>query len=213
MGRLSDDLYLISFAEQTGRAVVTDAVAGLGLAGGLLGELMLGGHLTVHDSLVYPAGGVAAPTDAALWEVLQAVTSQRRPQQVDIWLRFLAVDAVTDVRHRMCAAGLLTRVRTCRLGVTGRDRYLTTDSNAAAWPMIRLANQLCTGRPVPLQEAVLAGLVHACGLLKYVLWGPEHAPGFGYADHLRRLLPEPLAAIVAHTEAAVGQHVLTRRGM
>jgi hypothetical protein len=120
---------------------------------------------------------------------------------------------VTDVRHRMCAAGLLARVRTRRLGVTAKDRYLSTDSNTAAWPAIRLASQLCAAQPMPLQEAVVAGLVHATGLLKHVLWGPEHTQGFGYADHLRQLLPAPLAVIVAHTEAAVGQHVLTRRRM
>jgi hypothetical protein len=93
----------------------------------------------------------------------------------------------------------------------GRDRYLPTDSNTAAWPAIRLANQLCAGQQVPLQDAVLAGLVQATGLLRQVLWGPEHEPGFTHADQLRYLLPTPLAAIVAHTEAAVGQHVLTRR--
>jgi hypothetical protein len=206
-------LYLICFQEQTGRAVVTDAVAGLGLAGGLLGELVLGGHLLVHDGVLYPAAGVPAPTDLPLWEVLHAVAGQRQPQEVGTWLRFLAAEAVTDVRHRMCAAGLLTRVQTRRLGVAGRDRYLPTDSNAAAWPAIRLANQLCARDPVPLPDAVLAGLVQATGLLKHVLWGPEHAAGFAYADRLRPLLPPALAAVVAHTEAAVGQRVLTRRGM
>jgi hypothetical protein len=211
VGRLTDDLYLICFAEQTGRAVVTDAVAGLGLAGGLLCELVLGGHLLVRDGLLFPAAGVAPPSDLPLWEVLHAVTGQRQPQPVETWLRFLATDAVTDVRHRMCAAGLLARVRTRSLRVTAKDRYLPTDSNAAAWPAIRLANQLCAGQPMPLPDAVLAGLVHACGLLKHVLWGPEHTAGFAYVDHLRQLLPAPLAAVVAHTEVAVGQHVLTRR--
>jgi hypothetical protein len=213
VGRLGNDLYLICFREQTGRAVVTDAVAGLGLAGGLLGELVLGGHLLVHDGLLYPAAGVPAPSDLLLWEVLRAVAGQRQPQDVGTWLRFLATDAVNDVRHRMCAAGLLARARTRRLAGRGRDRYLPTDSTAAAWPAIRLARQLCAGEPMPLQDGVLAGLVAATGLLRHVLWGPEHSPGFAYADRLPHLLPQPLAAIVAHTEAAVGQHVLTRRGL
>jgi hypothetical protein len=211
VGRLSDDLYLICFAEQTGRAVVTDAVAGLGLAGGLLAELVLGGHLIVHDGLVYPAAGVGAPADATLRAVLHAVAGQRQPRDVGMWLRFLAGDAVCDVRARMGTAGLLTRVRTCRFGGRGRQVYLPTDSNAAAWPAIRLARQLCTGELLPVQDGVLAGLVAATGLLKHVLWGPEHAPGFANTDRLRHLLPPPLATIVAHTEAAIGQHVLTRR--
>lgn len=111
MGRSSDDLYLICFTEQTGRAVGTDAVAGLGLAGGLLTELVLGAHLIVHDGLAYPAPGVGAPADVTLWEVLHAVAGQRQPRDVGTWLRFLADEAVTDVRNRMCAAGLLAPVR------------------------------------------------------------------------------------------------------
>jgi hypothetical protein len=208
---LSDDLYLVCFAEQTGRAVVTEAVAGFGLAGGLLAELVLGAHLLVHhDGLLYPVAGAPTPTDPPLREILQAVCGQRQPQDVGTWLRFLAGDAVCDVRARMGTAGLLTRVRTHRLA-GGGDRYLPTDSNAAAWPAIRLARLLCTGELLPVQDGVLAGLVHACGLLKHVLWGPEHAPGFTHADRLRHLLPPPLTTIVAHTEAAIGQHVLTRR--
>jgi hypothetical protein len=73
--------------------------------------------------------------------------------------------------------------------------------------------QISSREHMPLQDAVLAGLVAASGLLKHVLWDAEHAPGFARADQLRRLLPAPLAAIVAYTEAAVGQHVLTRRRM
>jgi hypothetical protein len=211
VARLSDDLYLICFAEQTGRAVATEAVARLGLAGGLLAELVMGGHAFVRNDLLFPAAGIAAPEDLSLREVLQAVCRQRQPQGVGTWLRFLATDAVSDVQQRMCAAGLLVRARTRRLSGGGRGRYLPTDSNAAAWPAIRLAVQLCAGAPMPLQDAVLAGLVQASGLLKHVLWDAEHAPGFAHADQLRHLLPAPLAAVVAHTEAAVGQHVLTRR--
>jgi hypothetical protein len=135
---LSDELYLICFAEQTGRAVVTDAVAGFGLAGGLLAELVLDAHLTVHDDRLYPDAGAGAPTDLPLREILQAVCGQRQPREVGTWLRFLAGDTVCDVRNRMGTTGLLTRVRTHRLA--GRwGRYLPTDPNAAAWPAIRLA--------------------------------------------------------------------------
>jgi hypothetical protein len=208
----ADDFYLICFQEQTGRPRVSEAVAGMGLAGGLLGELVLGGQLIVHGGGLYPAG-VAAPEDELAREVLHVLSDQHQPRDLGTWLRFLATDAVPDVRHRMCTHGLLQRVRTRHLGVSARDRYLPTDSNAAAWPAIRLASQLCTGQPVPATDAVLAGLVQATGLLGHVLWGPEHAAGFAYADRLRQVLPEPLAAVVAHTEAAVGQHVLTRRRM
>jgi hypothetical protein len=213
---VANDFYLICFEEQTGRSRISDAVAALGLSGGLLAELVLGGHLIVRDAALYAAAGIPPPGDRLLWEILHVVCRQQPGQPVETWLRFLATDAVTDVRNRMCAAGLLARVRTRRLA-GGRDRYryryLPTDSNAAAWPGIRLAKVLCAYESVPQPDAVLAGLVKATGLLKHVLWGPEHAGGFACATRLRGALPAPLAAVVAHTEAAVGQHVLTRRNM
>ena len=82
VARLSDGLHLICFAEQTGRTVATGAVAGLGLAGGLLAELVLGGYAFLDNGLLYPAAGSVAPEDRPVWEVLQAVCGQRQPQAV-----------------------------------------------------------------------------------------------------------------------------------
>jgi hypothetical protein len=213
VSRLTDDFYLICFEEQTGRSRISDAVAGLGLSGGLLAELILSGHLVVRDAALYAAAGIPPPADRLLGEILRVICGQQPGQPVETWLRFLAVDAVSDVRHRMTSSGVLQQVRPRRLGMLARERYRPTDSNAAAWPAIRLAQLLCAYGSVPLPDAVLVGLVEATGLLKHVLWGPEHAGGFAYTARLRGALPEPLAAVVAHTEAAVGQHVLTRRGM
>jgi hypothetical protein len=210
---VANDFYLICFEEQTGRSRVSEAVAALGLSGGLLAELVLGGHLVVRDAALYAAPGIPPPGDRLLWEVLRVICRQQPGQPVEAWLRFLAADAVTDVRHRMTSSGLLARIRPRRLVISARDRYLPTDSNAAAWPGIRLAKLLCAFESVPLPDAVLAGLVEATGLLKHVLWGPEHAGGFAYATRLRGALPAPLAAVVAHAEAAVGQQVLTRRSL
>ena len=213
MSLVANDFYVICFEEQTGRSRVSDAVAALGLSGGLLAELVLGGHLVVHDAALYVAAGTTPPGDRLLGEILRVICRQQPGQPVETWLRFLAADAVCDVRHRMTSSGLLARRRPRRLLMPARDRYLPTDPNAAAWPGIRLATLLCAYGSVPLPDAVLAGLVEATGLLRHVLWGPEHAGGFAYATRLRGALPAPLAAVVAHTEAAVGQHVLTRRSM
>jgi hypothetical protein len=213
VSRLADEFYLICFEEQTGRSRVSEAVAGLGVAAGLLGELVLGGHLIVHEGDLYPAVGVPAPGDRLQQEVLQVLAGQHLHRDVGTWLRFLATDAVADVRSRLCSAGLLQRTRIRRLGVSWQERYLPVDLNAAAWPEIHLARQLCAGEPMPLSDAVLAGIVQATGLLKHVLWDPEHAAGWGYADRLRQVLPPAPGAVVAHVEAAVGQHILTRRGM
>ena len=47
-GRLADDLYLVAHHELTGRPHLQPRAAGLGLAGGLLAELMLSGSLRLR---------------------------------------------------------------------------------------------------------------------------------------------------------------------
>jgi hypothetical protein len=77
---------------------------------------------------------------------------------------------------------------------------------------MRLARMLSAGELLSEQDAVLTGLVQAMGLLKTVLWFPDdHAPGWQQADRVRAQLPEPVAVLVAHTEAAVADAVLTHR--
>jgi hypothetical protein len=207
---LADSLYLICFDEHTGQPVVAPRVASLGLAGGLLSELILGGHLVVRNDLLY-AYADACVADRLLSQVWHTLARQHRAWDVGTWLQFLATEAIADVRHRMCSSNLLRPVQTGRF--PRRRKYLPVDPNAAAWPAIRLANQLCSRDPLSLPEGVLVGLILAVGLLRRVLWDTEHAPGFAYANQRRRALPPSLAAVVRHTEAAVGQHTLTPRGL
>ena len=61
-GRLADDLYLMAHHELTGKPHLQPRAVGLGLAGGLLGELMLSGsirlsHGTVMGARRHPARG------------------------------------------------------------------------------------------------------------------------------------------------------------
>ncbi len=51
-GRLADDLYLVAHHEITGRPHLQPRALGLGLAGGLLAELMLSGSIRIWRGLV-----------------------------------------------------------------------------------------------------------------------------------------------------------------
>jgi Golgi phosphoprotein 3 (GPP34) len=213
VSRLADDFYLIAHHERSGRLLVAERSAGLGMAAGLLAELVLSDHLRVHEGGLFPGGAMFAPTDALLREVLALVGTPGQDRDVAGWLRFLAADAGLDVRYRLVLDKILTRV-TARTVVGRRQaRYLPSDPNTAAWPAIRLAKHLSGDLEMTLADLTLTGLVQVTGLLRLVLWlKPDHTPGWARADRIRAELPPDLAELVAHTEAAVGDGVLTRHG-
>jgi hypothetical protein len=56
-----------------------------------------------------------------------------------------------------------------------------------------------------LVDRLLAGLVFATGLTRYVLWDhPMHRPGVSYLYSVVDSLPAELRELVEHTEACVG---------
>lgn len=207
--RVADEIYLLCHDDRTGNATVAPRVMGAGLAAGLVGELLLSGNLRLHGGGLYPAAEAVAPEDRLAREVLEVVGDGRHDRQLAGWLRFLAVEAVMDVRRRLITDGVLVRVRSRRLlGV--RWSYPPAQSNAAAWPGIRLARILTEGEPLPVSDQVLAGLVDAMGLLERVLWdGDTHAPGRRAAARVRDALPGDVAVLVAQTATVVADVVLT----
>jgi Golgi phosphoprotein 3 (GPP34) len=215
VSRLADDLFLICHNERSGRCRVTQRSAGIGLAAGMLAELVLGGHLAVRDGRLCPGPATSGPTDRMLQDVLasMSLTAMGPPRRdVATWLKFLAIEAVEDVRHRLIGEGAMAQVAARTLGRGRRTVYVPTDPNAAVWPAIRLAKHLSQGLPMTVEDKVLTGLVTAIGQLGDVLWlRPDHDPGWDRARELRRELSPELNVLVAHADALVGQGVLAGR--
>lgn len=217
MNRLADDLYLIAHDDRTGRARVAPVVAGLAAAAGLLGELVLSGHLRMLDGCVFPLAALP-PEDWLGRAVLGMVADPRQEREVGAWLRFLAAEAVGDVRNRLVREGVLI-ARGSGRGVVGRlvrrgVEYVPVNANAAAWPGIRLARLLCSGEPVGVPDALLACLAGVTGLLGQVLWfPPDRSVGWEQAALLRATLPPELGLLVSIAEVAVGDGVLTPRSV
>ncbi|MFF5181026.1 GPP34 family phosphoprotein [Micromonospora sp. NPDC000316] len=202
---IADEFFLIAHNDSRGKAKLHPAATGLGLAGGLLGELILYGHITV-------SGGQVAvldrrpPADALAHTVLDQLIGESQHHAVTTWLSFLAQSATTSVGERLARAGVLRRQESRRLLRTSVS-YLPIDLNAVAWPATRLRALLDRPDPPSVPDALLLGLVVAAGLTREVLWsaGPR-------AHHrlnvLIPALPPPLKELVGHTEAAVGAAVL-----
>ncbi|WP_405150080.1 GPP34 family phosphoprotein [Sphaerisporangium sp. NBC_01403] len=202
--RLANDLFFVMHDDITGRMRLAPRLTGLGLAAALVGELMLAGRVTVGLA----AGQIrlapldTAPTgDAVTQSALEHIVAEPS-HRFRTWLQFLARTAHADVEARMAAEGLLGPPR-------GRltRRRAPVDPNIAAWPVGRLNLAIQRRQPLDAQDGVLLGLLAATGGGRLVLWEEDPA----YLSGAMSALPLPLRELVAQTEAAVGDSVISRR--
>ncbi|WDZ82135.1 GOLPH3/VPS74 family protein [Micromonospora cathayae] len=202
---IADEFFLIAHDDSRGRPRLNPTATGLGLAAGLLGELILTGRITV-------AGGRVSvldrrpPGDALAGTVLAQLTRAGQHPAVRTWLGLLARTAATAVGERLSRTGVIRRQEKRGLLRTTVS-YVATDRNALAWPATRLLALLDRPQPPTVPDALLIGLVSATGLTREVLWDadPRARRRFGV---LLPALPRPLRELVGQTEAAVGAAVL-----
>lgn len=210
---LADEFYLIAHEEQTGRSRIHQRATGLGLAAGLIGELILmyrvrviGGELCVVDR--------EPPGEELANSVLGLFVAQPQHRDLRTWLAFLAQEATGWVGERLLRAGIVEPVRRRKL-LSSQKVYMPMDwrqRNRVVWSSVRLANLLVRGRPIEIPDQLLAGLVHATGLTRHVLWNVEvHRPGLANLSAVVESLPADLHELVEHTEACVGSVLVAGR--
>jgi Golgi phosphoprotein 3 (GPP34) len=160
-GLVADDLYLMAHNDQTGRPLLKPRPLGIGLAGGLLAELMLGDSVSVgHGGVAVP--GSAVPGDLLGRHVLGLLAAEPELHTVREWLLFLARSAVGDVAVRLGQAGYVRQEG-------GRfpwspQRWVPVHPDWAYSPLLRVRSALDPARPLFPYGSVLAGLAGACGL-------------------------------------------------
>jgi hypothetical protein len=200
-GRLADDLYLMAHHERTGRPLLAPRAAGLGLAGALLGELVLDGAISVTASAVTAAD--PAPGEELTAGVLGLVAAEPGPRPTQDWLAFLARTAPTGVARRLARAGYLTPGRSWR-----GQRWIPADPDCAFAPVARAKSGLDRGGDV--HDVALAALAAACGLgARLALYLPSASRNRlpGAAGRLDAALRE----VITQTQAAVDSAVLAHR--
>lgn len=210
---LADQLFFLAYEDLTGRSRLHPRAIGLGLAAGLLAELLLAGRIAVFQGGVYVVNR-EPPGDALAHDVLDLLLAQG-PHDLRTWLAFLGRDAADRVGGRLARAGALTEARRRGLRRT-RTVYLPSSDerrrNAGAWQPVRLAELLVRRQPLTAPDAVLAGLMAATGLTRQVLWDPgRHRPGVAWLAEVVASLPDDLHELVTETEAAVGAAVAAGR--
>jgi hypothetical protein len=204
---LADDFFFAVHDDVNGKVRLTDRGAGLGLAAGLLGELVLFRKITLERGHVVVIDNRPV-RDALVNVVLEDLLGEPEPRPVRDWLRYLSRSAYDMVGQRMMRRGL---VRMSQAKVFRRAAvYRPVDLNAAAWPIVRIAQKLGRREQLVLPDVVLAGLIMATGLAKHLR--AEAVDDISeYLGHLVSRLPTPLRVLVAETEAAIGEAVLHHR--
>jgi hypothetical protein len=206
-GLLADDLYLMAHDDVTGRAFLHPRALGLGLAGGLLAELLLAGRLRLWQGRVI-ADDAAGPADTLGQRVLGLVVTERDRHPVRDWLAFVARTAAKDVAARLEHAGYLTPVR-ARLPWRG-ERWVPVDPDCAFTPLGRARAALHACPPPAVARVTLAGLAVACGLGPRLFpYGPPGARQH-LDDAIARLTP-CLRELIAQVQAAVDSAMLAQR--
>ncbi|MGC5015871.1 GOLPH3/VPS74 family protein [Streptosporangium sp. DT93] len=201
---MADDLFFVMHDNRTGRTRLHARLTGLGLAAAVLGELMLTGQITVGSAAGQTRLVVVdatPPGDALTRAALNHIVAEPS-HRLRTWLQFLARTARADVASRMTAGGLLRPP-----GRRPSRGQVPVDVNVAAWPVGRVNLAIQRREPLNLQDGVLLGLLVATGGNQLVLW--EQNPA--YLADSNAALPAPLQELIAQTEAAIGDAVITRR--
>ncbi|AGZ42401.1 GOLPH3/VPS74 family protein [Actinoplanes friuliensis] len=207
---LADDLYLAAHDNARGRCLLSPATLGLGLAAGLLAELVLWRRLEIQDAGLTVVD--ERPTaEAATSAVLEQLLREGHHRQVRDWIAFLATGVATElVERRLARAGLVKRHE--KRGLLGtKVRFVPTDLTVAGWPGTRIRIAATRGELLDSPDLVLTGLVLATGLDQHVLVTLEAAEREHLFGQLRRRLPVMLQHLVGQAEAAVGDAVMARR--
>lgn len=205
---LADEFYFVAHEDTTGKPRLHPRAAGLGLASGLLGELVLLGRITVRDGMLAILDP-RPPEDALAHVTLDELAGDRQQRAVRTWLAFLSETAVDDVANRLLRAGYL-KIKVARRGFRSAATYLPVDASTAAWPANRLHRLFTTYTPMTVPDAMLAGLASATGLTDRIL-RDSGAHARRYFVHALASLPAPLRELTAQTEALVGGPVLDQR--
>jgi hypothetical protein len=204
---LADDFFFAAHDDVTGKIRLSERGVGLGLGAALLGELILFRKITLQggEAIVIDRRPVR---DTLVTGVLEELIREPETRPVRDWLRYLGRSAYELVGQRMVREGLVRVAQTRRFRRS--PGYRPVNLNAAAWPIVRVAQKLARQEPIVLPDIVLAGLISATGLDRY-LRSEAVADINDYKEHLVGGLPRPLRVLVAETEAAIGDAVLHHR--
>jgi Golgi phosphoprotein 3 GPP34 len=205
---LADEYFLVAHDEYNGKSLINDDVLDVGLAGAVLGELVLanrvsiGGDTTVIVRDQRPYG--ERVSDAALAELMKV----EEPTLVSVWVKYLRTHARTMIAPRLINAQILERVQS-RVMLRQVIRFPAVDPLKAASPRARLRYMFDHPQNLDEQTAVLGGLVRATEL-DYVLGAGTARDSREGMDRMVNALGQDLRALCAGVDEAVASMALIK---
>jgi hypothetical protein len=207
---LADDFFCLTLDERSGTSRLASRVTGVGLSSAILAELVVGGYVTVESGEMR-ALRVQPPSDRLAGDLHGLMLSKPHHRDPTIWIGFLARDAFVEIGNRLARKGVVTPVRRRRLAGV-RTVFEPVDHSTIAWPAIRIARNLTDSDRITLEDLTCAGLAVATGLINRLLWDPvQHASARLTLPAALTRLPPPVVELLAHTETAVGEAILSGR--
>jgi Golgi phosphoprotein 3 GPP34 len=205
----ADRLYLMAHDDRTGNAKIPGRVLGLGLGAALLADLVLDQRITVRNGSVAVLHQSRPPHDQLAARLLDFLYAEAPRHTLGTWLAFFARDATTSVAQRLVRAGFLREVVTRRMFTT-RISYEPVNLAVSALPAIGIRNLVVEGRRLSVDDVTLLGLIDAARLRPEVLWDVSGRT-FQYLEQCVKRLPGPLLELIAETETAVHEAVMSHR--
>ncbi len=199
---LADELFLLGQDEKSGRSAISEISLATGLAGGLLGELLLGGMIQLQDGRVAPLRQ-RPPADSVTHAVLERIVAERRLLTIQTWLSYIRQDAYPAVARRLAFTGVVTSVRTTGWLRRTQVRYPVVDLGVAARPRMRLRAMLAGERPWDPSSVLLALLVRAVGLEEVLALELTARQIRERLDQVAQSAPPPFVELSREVEQAI----------
>jgi hypothetical protein len=205
---VASGFYMLAHDDRTGRPRLHRRAVELGLAAGLLAELLYDNRITIGAGEVRVVDR-APPADVLAHAVLAQLMAEPQHVRVRTWLDFLSMGASEAVAERLLLTGYV-RKETSRKLFRSATVYVPMDMNTFALSLARLSELLRRQEPMGYVDTCLAGLSVATGLDTFVLDGASRE----VRRYLRYVVDHvwpPLHELLVHTGAAVGGSVLSHR--
>ncbi|RNL80599.1 GOLPH3/VPS74 family protein [Halostreptopolyspora alba] len=124
---IAHELLVLCHAPETGRPLVDGTHMACGVAGAMVADLALGGHVSIDDDRV-TASRRAATGDSQLDALLDRVAEQKRPRKVKWWVDKTQSSELRATALRSAVnAGLLRHEQGRVLGIFPRNDYYPAD--------------------------------------------------------------------------------------
>jgi hypothetical protein len=217
---LAEELLLLAYDDQTGKATGSRIGLDLGMAAAVLVDLSLAGRIAYFDGYLKAVG--REPIGEPIADAVLAKVADEEPHTPAQWVQRLRHRLRTRVLEDLVARGVVQDVDETQMGVIHVHRYPTTDPAFEAEIRERLAKALMSDGLCDERTAALATLLHACRMEPALRLPPEEserahqrleqiAEGAGFAGgaNLEDSIVRPSVALVVATlgraiQAALG---------